>query len=120
MWNDFELGTLQSMNGTGSVVDFNVKSKRMSRSTFGITGTLTINDDFKNYEAEVKVYLSAKGNDQYVMSPLKIARGPFCAKINDDYRKFLMKELGTTSDLPSSDADDLCPLFVKVNQKAGK
>lgn len=50
MWTEFELGTLQDMNGTGSVIEFNVKSKRMSRTTFGITGKITINDDFKNYE----------------------------------------------------------------------
>lgn len=68
----------------------------------------------------MKIYVSSKGNDQYVMSPLKIARAPFCAKINDDYRKFLMKELSTTSDLPNSDEADICPLFVKVNRKADK
>lgn len=50
MWKDFELGTLKDMNGTGSVIEFNVKSKRMSRTTFGITGKININDDFKNYD----------------------------------------------------------------------
>lgn len=72
------------------------------------------------FKGEVKVYVSAKGNDQYILSPLKIPRGPLCSKINDDYRKFLMKELGTTSDLPSSDDEDICPLFVKVNPTANK
>lgn len=72
------------------------------------------------FKGEVKVYLSAIGNDQYVMSPLKIPRGPLCKKINEDYRKYLMKELSTASDLPNSDDEDICPLFVKVKQTASK
>lgn len=65
-------------------------------------------------KAEVKLYVSTKGNDQYVLSPMKLPRAPLCEKANNDYRKFIMKELSTTSDLPSSDAADICPLFEKV------
>lgn len=71
----------------------------------------------RNYlvlKAEVKLYVSTKGNDQYVLSPMKIPRGPLCGKANDEYRKFLMEELSKTSDLPNSDAADICPLFEKV------
>lgn len=66
----------------------------------------------------MKVYVSAQGNGQYILSPLKIVRGPLCTRINDEYRKYLMKELKTTSDLPNSDADNICPLFEKVKSKA--
>lgn len=60
------------------------------------------------------MYVSTKGNDEYVLSPMRVPRGPLCAKINDDYKKFAMPELSTTSDLPNSDAADICPLFEKV------
>lgn len=62
----------------------------------------------------MKMYVSTKGNDDYVLSRMRLPRGPLCAKANDDYKKFLMQELSTTSDLPNSDAADICPLFKKV------
>lgn len=54
------------------------------------------------------------GNDQYVLLPLKIKRGPLCKSANVQYRKYFMKELSSASDLPNSDAEDICPLFMKV------
>lgn len=45
---------MTNMNGTGSVVDFNVKPKRISRTTYGITGKVKLNDDdLKNYEVSL-------------------------------------------------------------------
>lgn len=49
MWTTFELNSLQDMNGTTSVVHYDLKPKRISRTTYGISGTVTINDDFKKY-----------------------------------------------------------------------
>lgn len=50
LWKDFELGTINDMNGTGSPIEFNLKPKRINRNTYGITGTIKINDDFQKYE----------------------------------------------------------------------
>lgn len=66
------------------------------------------------FQLEMKWYISVSGNDQYILIPLKIQRGPLCTKVNAQYRKYLMKELASASDLPNSDTEDLCPMFVKV------
>lgn len=41
MWTKFELISLKDMNGTTSVVHYVLKPKRISRTTYGIKGTVT-------------------------------------------------------------------------------
>lgn len=62
------------------------------------------------------MFYSPNNNNQWVSSPLKIARGPLCAKINEDYRKFFMHDIHDSSTFPYSKdpSEDLCPLFEVV------
>lgn len=132
MWNDFELGAMQNMNESSAAIDFNLKTKRVNRTTYGVTGTIGVKGDQEKFEVsflyichsyliaktllqvEVKVYVSSLGNDQYILYPFKISRTPVCKVINNEYRKYLMDEFTKTSDLPASNDDDMCPLFLKV------
>lgn len=51
IWKDFELVALQDLlNGTSSVIDFNLNPKRVSRTTYGITGTVTFSEELIKYE----------------------------------------------------------------------
>lgn len=51
MWTDFELNTVTDMNGTSSVpIIFGVRSKRVSKGSYGISGKVTITDTFEGYD----------------------------------------------------------------------
>lgn len=65
-------------------------------------------------QVEVKMYYSASGNDDYVLHPLKKPLTPVCDTCNDEYRKYLMKSFSRTTDMPNSEDEDICPLFVQV------
>lgn len=49
MWTKYEITSLKDLNGTTSVIHSDLKMKRTSRTTYGISGTITINDDFEKY-----------------------------------------------------------------------
>lgn len=68
---------------------------------------------------ELKVYYSAKGDDDYKLHRLKKPRTPMCDAINDDYRAYFMTACNTSTDLPNSEDGDICPLFEQVRQWKG-
>lgn len=52
MWKDFEHGVLNDLTETGSgAINFKLKPKRISRSVYGITGDVNMNEiNFKDFE----------------------------------------------------------------------
>lgn len=67
-------------------------------------------------QAEVKYFHSANGGGAWTLAPIQLPRGPLCNKINADYRKYVMEDLHTVSDLPFTEnaLESLCDKFEKV------
>lgn len=65
------------------------------------------------------VYHSSNGGNDWKLSAVRLPRGPLCAKMNVEYRKFLMNELHKVSKLPYSEDinEDICPTIVKVRRR---
>lgn len=97
-------------------MDFHVKYKRINRTTYGLTGDVQFSE-LDTIESELLIYHQAKGGNRFVLTPYKLPRGSICESLNKDYRKFLMHDLHTTSNLPFSDdqMEDLCPKFLSVS-----
>lgn len=129
------------MNGTDSPFQFNLKTTRLGRTSYGISGTVLVKDALKDYEVwgiaflhkfclillnillpqvEAKLYFDASGNGDYVLHPLKKPRTTVCNVLNDEYRKYVMESYSKTSDFPNSDDKDICPLFEKVTWSRSK
>lgn len=65
----------------------------------------------------IQVYHSSKGNNQYVVSPIKIPPQPYCEFLNKVYRKYIMNDMKEpVSDFPHTDDEtvSLCGLMEKV------
>lgn len=94
---------------------FDLAVKRVRKGVYGISGTVGVTDNFDGYTAEVLVFHSLDRNNNYKLIALRIPEGPLCDKIQSEYRKYLMKDLHSVSDLPHSEnnSEDLCPMFVK-------
>lgn len=63
----------------------------------------------------MKLLYSSQGSEDYVSSPFNVPRANICKTINQEYRKYMMKEMSNASNFPSTDdADqDLCAMFEK-------
>lgn len=115
MWSEFELQGVENMNGTDSMpINFQLTVKRVRKGIYGISGAVEITDAFDPYTAEVLIYHSPARNGDYKQIAPRIPEGPLCDKVRSEYRKYIMKDLKTVSDLPYSENsnEDLCPMFV--------
>lgn len=67
-------------------------------------------------QAEVSVYYSSNGGNDWKVTPIKMPRGKFCERLENDYRKFVMKGLHAVSNMPYTEDpnEKLCPMFTKV------
>lgn len=105
------------MNETGSrPLEQTLQPKRIRRGVYGLSGTLIFNDALSKYMAEVRIAFSPKNDNSYQLSPISVPLGPLCDKMNNEYRKFLMKPLAAVSEMPNSDTGDMCNLIEQVRQ----
>lgn len=58
-------------------------------------------------QADMDIYYSPHGNMPYTMLPLKMANGPLCEKINNEYRTYLITEDAHSIDFPEVGDDDV-------------
>lgn len=65
---------------------------------------------------EINVDFSIDRNAPYIKSPIKIVRDSLCTKVNNDYRKYVMNDMHTKSNMPWTDdeGEDLCTKYEKV------
>lgn len=110
------MDSLISLNGTEShPVDFLLNPVRIRRGVYGFSGTITFMDeDFSKYSAAATVSYSARNDNAFAKLPLSMPEGPLCDKLNNEYRRYLMKPLARASEMLDADTGDLCELFEKV------
>lgn len=100
------------MNGsTAKPIILDLATKRVRRGVVGISGDVTFNDDLNKYSAGADIYFRRGGNAIFVRSPFNVLQGPLCAKLNFEYRIFLMGNMAKASDMPVADQGDMCQLI---------
>lgn len=103
------------MNDTGSrPMEHTLQTKRIRRGVYGLSGTVTFNDAMSKYTCEMLIAYSAKNDNAFMRSPISVAEGRLCDKLNKEYRKYMMKPLADASDLPNSEKGDMCELIEQV------
>lgn len=62
------------------------------------------------------IYYKPVNSITYWKSPVSIRRGDLCTRINNEYRRYMMKDVRNYSDLPYSEDPkvSLCDLIDKV------
>lgn len=54
MWSEFELNTVADLNGTtGLPAYFGLRSKRITKGAYGISGTMTVTDTLTGYNVRL-------------------------------------------------------------------
>lgn len=135
-WQNYQITKLQPINKSTSFYNYQMKLRRINRTSYGVTGFIDLKKDiqkgyfvrgrFQNvklhiikpfiFQVEVEIFFRSLGNNQFVKSPYGVSNKPLCDIINNEYRKSIMQDFHAASNFPYSKnpATDLCKLWVKV------
>ncbi|XP_037027399.1 uncharacterized protein LOC119068086 [Bradysia coprophila] len=116
VWMEYEIAGFDNMDG--SLLKTDLKSKRYDKTSFGISGTVHIVNDFcDDFEIELVLFHSAKGNNQFVKMPYKVPKDDLCTTVNGIYIKSkCARDVAAASDLPAPvENESLCALYKAGN-----
>lgn len=133
-FKDLDFQQISSIVESSNVVNFNLRVKKTSRFSYGISGNIEILDDAidkymvtKNtnehksiktlqFQIEIKIFHSSNGNNQFRLYPMGFRNLPIKRFMNRQYRDYLMETLQPpVSELPYSSNP-----FENLNQQVKK
>lgn len=124
-FEDMDIQQISSLVESSEVVNFNLRVKKTSRLTYGVSGYIEILDDsmdkytvtnkrndkkstqnwkrFVFSQFEIKIFHSANGNNQFKLYPMGFRTMPIKRFMNRQYREYFMDDLKPpVSELPYS------------------
>ncbi|XP_036333594.1 uncharacterized protein LOC118744577 [Rhagoletis pomonella] len=103
----------ESFNGMKETVFHMSELKLIGRQRL-INGTVTFDDDMASdhYKAQIELFSSPQGDDQYKKLPMGVPRTPICEAMKDLYTKILQPSLieGENTNFPFIPEEGLCPI----------
>lgn len=140
-WKEYDIQSIEQVMASPELFEFKFKQKRVNRTSYAVNATIVLKTlDVHNYsvktliicininmwkikqfhfivyQVKAETFYSSMNNNQYVKSPLKLAKKNICDVANKEYRKYGMDIFKTSSNLPYTDDEsvNMCTLFELV------
>lgn len=99
------------MNGTDFIKFNGLKVKRYNKTVYTLSGKVSVQQDFDiEWGIQMDVWRSKLGNNQWELTPLKVAKQDVCSFLDNVYIPKMQEDLKDSSTFPYFiEGDDYCP-----------
>lgn len=110
---ELDLDRIVLVNGTDFMKFIGLRVKRFNKTVFALQGKVKVEQNFdKTWSVSMDVWRSKLNNNQWEMTPMKVAQQTACSFIDNVYKPQMQDDLRNVSTFPYyNKGDPTCPFI---------